>query len=272
MVKILFRILLPILWACAVYSCNVDLGGLFASTDLSERLKEKNNFEFLNRLPPLTLGDEYSFIVITDTHIEDGDAHGLENIQTLIVDNPQIKFAVFCGDLTQDGAEQDLRKFIEITGKLPIPAYPVIGNHDIYFGNFSVWKRLIGSTSYRVEGGGATLFILDSANSFLGKEQLDWLENELESADSRVFVFSHHNLFMDSPVNILQMSDTREIARTISLVRGKRGIMFTGHSHKRMVKELGGSLFISIEDFVTNQTYCLVSVTKTGVSYEFKKL
>jgi predicted phosphodiesterase len=272
MVKPVFRILLPILWACAVYGCNVDIGGLFTSTDLSERLKEKNNPESLRRLSPLALGEEYSFIVMTDIHIEDGNAHGLENIKTVIENNPEIKFAVFCGDLTQNGKEQDLNKFLEIADSLGIPAYPVIGNHDIYFGNFSVWKKLIGSTSYRVDGEGATLFILDSANSFLGKDQLDWLENELKSAQGRVFVFSHHNLFVDSPVSIQQMSDTREIARLISLVRGKRGIMFTGHSHERLVKKVGDSLFISIEDFYSSKTYCLVSVTKTGVSYEFKNL
>jgi 3',5'-cyclic AMP phosphodiesterase CpdA len=261
----------------------VDLGGLFASTDLSERLKEKNNPESLKRLSaPLILGDEYSFIVMTDTHIEEGNAHGLEKLKDVIKENnetegnPEIKFVVFCGDLTQNGSEQDLKEFLNIADSLPIPAYPAIGNHDIYFGNWPVWKKLIGSTSYRVKGGSADLFILDSANSFWGKDQLDWLENELKSANGgangRVFVFSHHNLFADDVVNIQQMSDTRETARLISLVRGKRGIMFTGHSHKRLVKEVGGSLFINIEDFISSKTYCLVSVTKTGVSYEFKNL
>lgn len=268
MVKPIFKILLPILMCCAVYGCDVDLGGFFKSTDLDERLKERNN---LSRLSPLTLEDEYSFIVITDIHTEDGDAYGLEKIKTVIEGNPKIKFAVFCGDNTQNGAEQDIKKIIEIIGSLPIPVYLVIGNHDIFFGNWAVWKNLIGSTSYRVKGGSADLFILDSANGFLGKEQLDWLENELKSAHGRVFVFSHHNIFLDSMIN-QQMADTRETARLISLVRGKRGIMFTGHSHERVIKEVGGSLFINIEIFRKYRTYCLISVKKTGVSYDFKEL
>jgi 3',5'-cyclic AMP phosphodiesterase CpdA len=251
----------------------VDLLGLFASTDLDERLKERNNFKFLGsgEFSP-ALGDEYSFIVITDTHIEGGNAYGLEEIKTVIEGDPKIKFAVFGGDITQNGAEQDLNKFIEIARSLTIPVYPVIGNHDIYFGNWSVWKGLIGSTSYRINGDTATLFILDSANSFLGKTQLDWLENELRSAYGRVFVFSHHNLFVDSAVNIQQLSDTRERARVISLVSGKCDMMFTGHSHTRLIREAGGTPYINTEDFLTNKTYCLVSVAKTGISYEFKKL
>jgi len=288
MVKLLLKTLLPILWIYVTVSCNVDMGGLFSSTDLDERLKEKNNPESLSRLAPLTLGDEYSFIVMTDTHIENGNAHGLEKIQTVIAENPEIRFAVFCGDITQNGAEQDVKKFIDITDKLTIPAYPVIGNHDIFFGNWSVWKKLIGSTSYRINGGSATLFMLDSANSFFGKQQLDWLEKELKSAhgkaagnaagnangnaNGRVFVFSHHNLFGGSAVNIQQQSDTRERARIISLLSGRCDIMFTGHSHERLIKKAGGVLFVNIEDYTSTKTYCLVSVKKTGISYEFKKL
>jgi predicted phosphodiesterase len=274
MVKLLFGILLPILWIYVTVSCNVDMGGFISSTDLDERLKEKNDSKFISSrgLAPLTLGDEYSFIVVTDIHIEDGNAHGLENIKTVIEGNPQIKFAVFCGDITQNGAEQDIKKFIEITGNLPIHAYPVLGNHDVYFGNWSVWKKLIGSSSYRVNGDSASLFILDSANSFLGKQQLDWLENELKSAHERVFVFSHHNLFGGSVVNIQQSADTKERARVISLLSGKCDIMFNGHSHERMVKEVKGTLYINIEDFTRSKTYCLVSVSKSGISYEFKKL
>jgi len=255
---------------CAVYGCDVDLSGIFRSTDLDERLTEKVNYKYLDD-GSLSLEDEYSFIVITDIHIEDGDAHGLEKIHTVIQNNPEIKFAVFCGDITQNGAEQDINKIIEIVRPLPIPVYLVIGNHDTFFGNWSVWKNLIGSTSYRVKGNSADLFILDSANAFLGKEQLDWLENELKSAHGRVFVFSHHNIFLDSMIN-QQMADTRETARLISLVCGKRGIMFTGHSHERMIKEVRGSLFINTEIFRKYRTYCLFSVKKSGVSYEFKKL
>jgi predicted phosphodiesterase len=275
MVKSIIKILLPILWICVTVSCNVDPAGFFVSIDLDERLKEKNNFKFLgsNDLSP-SFGEEYSFIVMTDTHIEDGDAHGLENLKIVIENNNEIKFVVFCGDLTQHGAEQDIKLFIEIARSLKIPVYPVIGNHDIYFGNWSVWKKLIGSTSYRVNGGSADLFILDSANGFFGKEQTDWLESEINKTHGRVFVFSHHNFFIghEKYPNIQQFSDTKTRARVISLLSGKCDIMFTGHSHERLIREAGGVRYINIEDFTGNKTYCLITVKKTGISYEFRKL
>ncbi|MDR2922593.1 MAG: metallophosphoesterase [Treponema sp.] len=277
MVKSTLKILLPILRICAVFSfavcgCKVDIFGLFASTDLDERLKEKNNFKFLtgSGLSP-SFGEEYSFIVITDIHIEDGDAYGLEKIKNVTEENSEIQFAVFCGDITQYGSEQDIKLFIEIARSLNIPCYPVIGNHDIFFGNWTVWKELIGSTSYRVNGDSSSLFILDSANGFLGKGQIDWLENELKSAKGRIFVFSHYNFFVGAP-NPQQFADTRERARIISLLSGKCDIMFLGHSHERLIREAGGVRYINIDDFTGSKTYCLVSVKKTGISYEFKKL
>jgi len=275
LVKPALKLLMPILMICVTVSCNVDLLGLFASTDLDERLKEKNNFNFLdNNCLSLSLGEEYSFVVITDIHIEDENSHGLEKIKNVIENNDKIKFAVFCGDLTQNGAERDINKFIEIARSLPVPSYPVIGNHDIYFGNWTVWKKLIGSTSYSVKADTAALFILDSANSFWGKEQTDWLEKELKNAPGRGFIFSHHNFFIGDTgyPNIQQFADTKERARIISLLKGKCDIMFTGHSHERLIKEAGGVRYVNIEDFATNKTYCLISVNKTGVSYEFKKL
>jgi predicted phosphodiesterase len=248
------------------------MSGLFASTALEERLREKNNFKFLGEdsLSP-SFGEEYSFVVITDIHIEDGNAHGLEKLKTVIENNNEIKFAVFCGDISQYGSGQDIKLFIQIARALGIPAYPVIGNHDIYFGNWKVWKRLIGSSSYRVKGDSADLFILDSANSFLGKEQTDWLEKEIKKTSGRVFVFSHHNFFVEVP-NSQQLADTRERARVISVLSGKCDIMCTGHSHERLLKEIGNARYVNIEDFSGNKTYCLVTVKKTGISYEFKKL
>jgi predicted phosphodiesterase len=73
-------------------------------------------------------------------------------------------------------------------------------------------------------------------------------------------------------VNIQQLSDPNERARIIKLLQGKCDVMFMGHSHKRLIEKAGGVQYINIEDFISTQIYCLVTVTKTDVKYEFKKL
>ena len=276
MVKLLFKTCLPLLLSGAflICGCNVDIPGLVRSTDLDDRLKERDNFTFLNRAdaPPLSLGDAYSFIVVTDTHIENGNTGGLDKLKAVIDSDDEIKFAVIVGDITQYGDAQDVRKFIEIADTLGVPCYPVIGNHDIYFANWSVWRTLIGSTCYRIDGDGTTLFFMDSANAFFGRDQLDWLQEELETAQTRIFVFSHANIFVEIPIDIQQSTDAKERARIVSILRNRGDAMFMGHVHRRIIKNVGNVQYITIEDYIGNRVYCRVSVTKTGMAYKFEKL
>ncbi|GHV88828.1 hypothetical protein AGMMS50267_11880 [Spirochaetia bacterium] len=265
-----------------VEACNVDLLGIFGSGDLAPRLEARDTFNFLTpdmRAPP-SFGPEYSFIVLSDTHIEDGDAHGLEKLASVIDD--AIKFVVITGDITQYGGRKDVQKFIDIANTLSdltpgVLCYPVIGNHDIYFQNWPVWKELIGSSRYRIDtsDGGTTLFMLDSANAFFGAAQLDWLEEELRTANGHVFVFTHTNLFLGkgtSVVEVSQLTDIRERARIMSVLNGRVDAMFTGHVHQRIIKQIGGVHYITLEDYVKNKTYCRVSVSPSGIEWEFKTL
>ncbi|MCL2759503.1 MAG: metallophosphoesterase [Treponema sp.] len=280
MVKKTTKIILPlILLTIFCFSgCNVDWLGFVTSSDLDDRLKSKDSFVFLDDASrnwrSLTLEPEYSFVVLTDTHIEDGKDFDLKDkISKVISENAKIKFVVILGDITQTGAEKDILKFIEVADSFGVPCYPVIGNHDIYFGNWPYWRDNIGSTMYRVDGDGLALIILDSANSFFGKEQLDWLERQVNNAaGKRVFVFTHSPLFVTGPVDLQQITDTKERARIVSMLKNKCDIMFMGHSHKRVENETGNVKYISIEDFKSKKVYCLVSVSGSGVSYEFFKL
>ena len=275
MVKHSFIIFLTalLLYPMFLTGCNVDLFGLFGSSDLDNRLKERNSFKFLAEDERnLSLGGEYSFIVLTDTHIEDGNAWGLEKLKDVIEADSNIKFAVITGDITQYGTAQDVQKFIDIARSLNVPCYPVIGNHDIYFGNWPNWKDRIGSTSYRINADAATLFILDSANAYFGRDQLDWLEREMRTAAGRVFVFSHANIFVESPVDIQQFTDTKERARLVSILRNRAGFMFMGHVHRQTLNEAGNVQYISIEDYRDKRVYCVVSVRQNGIDLQYKKL
>jgi putative phosphoesterase len=278
--KSMSKIFFPVLLAgviCFIIGCdlNVDLLGLFASNDLSERLKEKDNFNYLRdderNISFPDAQDEFSFIIITDTHVENGNIRDLEKIRAKVIEN-DAKFVAILGDVTQSGEDKDVKKVTEFMRSLSVPCYPVIGNHDVYFGNWPVWKKYIGSTRYRINGGSVTLFILDSANAFIGRDQLDWLEKELKTATGRVFVLTHSDLFVNEKIKIQQLYDPAERARIMSMLRGKCDIMFTGHSHERVIREFGGVVYISIEDYKEMMTYCLVTVTSSGVSYKFKKL
>ena len=259
-----------ILWTVFLSGgCSNDILGLFGSNDISRRWEARNTFNFLKPGDRnISLGDTYSFIVLSDTHIYNNETYGLEKLKNVIDSN--VKFAVINGDVTQSGKRKEVKHFIQIAESLGVPCYPVAGNHDIFLRNWPEWEELIGSTCYRIDGGGATLFILDSANAYFGAKQLDWLEKEMKNTAGRVFVFTHSNLFVKSLADGQQFTDTLERARAVSLLKGKCDIMFTGHVHRRIINETDGIQFITTEDFKTNSAYCLVHVSKDGVRWEFK--
>ena len=255
-------------------SCNTNFGGFFVSTDLDLRLEAKDDFIFLkNNDLNTNFGSEYSFMVIADTHITYRNANGFEKINNIVSSDPDIKFIVITGDITQRGRREEIERFIEIADFLNIPVYPVIGNHDINFNNWVNWRDLIGSSSYRVNGGNTSLFILDSANSFFGKEQLDWLEDELNSTLSeRIFIFTHTNIFVERPVGIPLITSARERARLISILGNRADYMFSGHSHENLLREAGGVMFLTVENFNSNNVYCIVRVSNEGISYSLERL
>jgi predicted phosphodiesterase len=277
MVKKLLNLVIFLLGVSALFTaCSNDIIGLAVSSDLDDRLSAKDTFNFLSYEDlNISLPQSYSFLVLSDTHIEDGDAFGLEKMEAIIKDpSNDIHFVVILGDITQYGAEHDILKFIEIAKSFEKPCYPVIGNHDVYFDNWPVWRTNIGSTHYKVNGTGTTFFVLDSANTFYGKKQLDWLENELKEVDKNdhVFVFTHAPLFVTGPADLQQIIDVRERARIISILKDKCDIMFFGHLHKRMEREAGNVKYVRIEDFKHNKTYIIAKVTPEGVTYDFYKM
>ncbi|MDR2520961.1 MAG: metallophosphoesterase [Spirochaetaceae bacterium] len=261
-------------------SCSVDMLGFFASRDLDSRLLARNEFVLFQQESEILgydvlkrdFGDEYSFLVLSDTHIENENPNGLERLKNAVVEN-DAAFVVFLGDNTQNGRRQDLQVFVNIALSLGVPCYPVLGNHDIYFENYPVWKELVGSSSYRAAAGGTLLLVFDSANGMAGGMQLDWIESELKNTSARhIFVFTHTNLFVESMTDIVQWTDNRERARLISLLRGRNVFMFSGHVHKRIIREAAGTVFVSMEDYKQHKTYAHVFVRPEGTSYVFKKL
>jgi len=267
----------------SLFSCEVDLAGTFVSTDLDTRLRDKDVFHFhwLKEDAP-TLPADYSFLVLSDTHITE-DTRGLETLKTIIdrddTDGVMDEFVVITGDITDNGSREYLQSFVDIFGdEFPVPCYPVIGNHDLFFGNWLAWRELVGSTCYSINGNGTRLIILDSGSAFFGGCQIDWLKAELDEAEKdgqKVFIFTHTSLFLDPVINRNQFTDwtdLRERAKFMGLIKGRCGAVFTGHIHERIEKTINGIRFVALEDYKTKRVYCRVRVSASGIEYEFHTL
>jgi predicted phosphodiesterase len=235
--------------------------------DYDSRFDWHDDARFASLTPPL--GDVYSFLVISDTHIgNENDALRFEKIKACL--EPSDRFVVITGDITGEGTREQLRLYLNAASSIGIPCYPVIGNHDIYTERGNAWKEALGSTVYRIDSPGTSLFILDNANGSFGYEQLEWLERELKSAGKNCFVFAHENLFVESsPPNIEQITDIRERARMMHLLKNRCAAMFMGHLHQRITGEAGGVRYIVMENYGGSGGFCRVRVSGGGISLEF---
>ncbi|GHU24939.1 hypothetical protein FACS1894164_12750 [Spirochaetia bacterium] len=267
--------ILALMCSICISSCDVDVFGVFsASSGLEERLECSGEFNFINQNDlSLSTGEHYSFVVISDTHVMNKDANGLENIGTLLAAQGDA-FIVVTGDITTNGDRENLALFMQIADSWNIPCYPVIGNHDIWFNNWQVWRELIGSTRYRFDTDNAAFFVLDTANGLFGDAQLDWLESELATTGKHTFVFTHDNLFTNGIPSFFddRLTDRRECARFISLLANRADAVFSGHLHRPVITTIKNVQYITQEDFKTHRTYCRVYVNGNDISYEFNQI
>jgi predicted phosphodiesterase len=264
------RLVFAAIAAAFLASCNSNIPwtNLLFSNDIDTRAQSMNDFPFFDAdsPPPLSLSADgiYSFIVVSDTHFGRTTQADIAGLAARLGD---ASFVVVNGDITNKGDPDELDCFLSFAAALlPVPCYPVIGNHDIFYDGWANWKNHIGSTIYRVDanGGAATLLFLDSANTFLGDRQLNWLAGELSASAGRVFVFSHVNLFA---INLDNYAQLNERPRLLSILKDKAAAMFMGHSHQHNETHIAGTLYLTVASFVDYRAFYRVNVTPAAVTW-----
>lgn len=141
------------------------------------------------------------FALLTDTHV--GNATGaidLENSVNDINQNPLIEFVIISGDVTEFGADEELKTAKKILDKLQKPWYIIPGNHD------SNWSES-GANSFNTVFGGSTFYFEHQGVVFIGtgsgpnmrmgpgqipREDIVWLKQTLEKVDDKPIVYVNH--------------------------------------------------------------------------------
>jgi len=152
------------------------------------------------------------FVVLSDLHLvrHGGTSMTLDTaerlelaVSTINARYQDADFCVIAGDLADEGEAEAYERLKEITGRISIPVYITLGNHDdrqTYLDVFGADKAdETGNVQHVVDVKGYRVIVLDSSepgrvDGVIEPAQLDWLRDRLaEAADRPVIVVLHHN-------------------------------------------------------------------------------
>lgn len=193
------------------------------------------------------------FIHLTDTHLLAPGAtlYGLDPaarleqcVDAIAARHGDAEFCALTGDLAHLGEAAAYSFAVEALARLPMPVYPIPGNHDerdAFAAAFhSLHRDEHGFVQYAAEHGDAVFLMLDTLEPAEGSGGLycearaAWLEKAISSAGDRpVFLFMHHPPF---PVGIpaldaIALGDPGPFEEVVAASNNIRHIFF-GHAHR----------------------------------------
>lgn len=223
--------------------------------------------------------DRYELFVMGDTHV--GDTVNLNIFLDAAIDAGAAG-AVMAGDITT-GNDED---FYIFGRQLPpaniLPTFPLAGNHDLYFHGWEQYYELFGTSTYkftvRSENDSDIYICLDSGAGTLGRKQIAWLKEILETERSEYrycILFSHSNFF-----RIRRMTATNPYVEELQLLtelclRHDVDMVISGHDHERNTSTLGNTEFLildALRDGEKNAGYLILNIESDTISYEFVDL
>lgn len=202
----------------------------------------------------------------------------IEQINT----TPNISFVMFTGDLIDKAFEKELSAFLPHTQKLNAPWYFSFGNHDTMIGGYltpKVYMDMVNeyNKNFKFEKSyysftpqkGYKAIVLDTiirdrltSNGRLGKEQLEWLDNELKNSQKEtVLIFMHIPVLepYNSPNHRLLDADKME--EILNKYKNPIGV-FQGHYHGAKITQKGNILYVSCPALVSYpNAFRIITVT-----------
>ncbi len=192
--------------------------------------------------------------LITDLHrdvIHDADLR----LQTFLeeVHRTEVHAKIQLGDFAIPKPAND--SFIASFNQGNIPAYHVLGNHDLdegYSKEQAIQAFGMPSAYYAKVIQGVRILVLDGNDpgspttkggyaSYIGKEQQDWLNQQLENSKEPVIVISHQPI-----AGIYTIDNAVEIQNLLSTHASKIILAVNGHAHVDQFLKVGGVSYLHL--------------------------
>jgi Icc protein len=144
---------------------------------------------------------------------------------------PDVRFLLGAGDLTEQGSVEELERYQRELGALDVPYFTTLGNHELGVSP-SRYHDYFGRGNFQFGFRGVTFTLLDSASATLDPIVYDWLDCWLRSAD-RIHVVSMHIPPLD-PIGVRNgaFASRPEAAKLLAkLAEGGVDLTVYGHIH-----------------------------------------
>lgn len=135
----------------------------------------------------------FKFAMVSDTHV--GSDNALEDLQRTVADinaQPELAFVVISGDITEFGADEELRLAKSVLDGLHKPWYIIPGNHDTKWSESggNTFRKVFGSETFSFTYGGYRFLGTNCGpNMRMGpgqvpRENVVWLNKQLREMDT----------------------------------------------------------------------------------------
>jgi len=184
--------------ASSQYRYSIVLTDLDPDTRYFYRIGSEENWSAVKSFKTASEAEDFSFLYLGD--VQEGHAGWGNMLDRVYDENPQIKFALLGGDLTND--ENDFTEWGEFLGAATevfsqIPVMPAKGNHDgeLFYGFFVLPEngpQDISDIFYSFDYGDAHFVVLDTSNVITDTVK-QWLQHDLHNTDKKwKFAVFHH--------------------------------------------------------------------------------
>jgi outer membrane protein assembly factor BamB/predicted phosphodiesterase len=175
------------------------------------------------------------FAVVTDTHV--GANHAASDLRTIVETlkaDPEIRFIVLDGDITEKGRDGEFEEAKAILAGLTAPFHVLPGNHDLHWLGF-------GWAGFRQAFGTDRFFFRRENTAFIGLSggdrnhltpyDLDWLAETIRPLppETDIYFFIHF-----PPASIDNWISAHNLLRT------HRTMVISGHVHADQQTEMNG--------------------------------
>jgi Icc-related predicted phosphoesterase len=183
--------------------------------------------------------DDFTFLYLGD--IQDGYAQWGSMVEQIYEENPEIKFALLGGDLTDNGSDcNEWGEFLDAASDVfsRIPVMPAKGNHDgdLFVEFFALPDNGSGGASgefYSFDYGDAHFVVLDTSNIITDSVK-QWLQEDLQNTDKKwKFAVFHHPPYQNFDDN-KTIDDALRENWVPTLEQNQVDMVFVGHQHVYM--------------------------------------